>query len=97
MNHSTRPDRRVQGQVLPRPWWKEAYVWMVIAGPVSVIFACLVTAFYILQGPDAVVPESHYPEGVAMSQQLRAAQPPMQPALLGRNHSATGGEHEYKP
>ena len=26
-----------------RPWWKEPYVWMVIAGPVSAVLACAVT------------------------------------------------------
>lgn len=74
-----------------RPWWKEPYVWMVIAGPLSAVFACLVTAFYILQGPDAVVPEASYPEGAKISKQVKTAAPPMQPAAIGRNHSATGG------
>ena len=35
-----------------RPWWKEFYVWMVIAGPVSAVLACAVSAVYILRGPD---------------------------------------------
>lgn len=74
-----------------RPWWKEPYVWMVIAGPLSAVFACMVTAFYILQGPDAVVSESSYPEGIEISKQVKVATPPMQPAAIGRNHSATGG------
>lgn len=80
-----------------RPWWKEPYVWMVIAGPASAVLACLVTAVYILQGPDSVVPESHYAEGAVINRQVITARPPMQPALLGRNHSATGGKREEKP
>ena len=82
---------------LHRPWWREPYVWMVIAGPVSAVIACVVTAFYILQGPDAVVSEESYQEGVAIRAQVHAAKPPMQPAQMGRNHSATGGENRAKP
>ena len=75
-----------------RPWWKEPYVWMVISGPASAVLAFVVTAIYIMQGPDALVSENYYREGLAMSQELKTAQPSMQPALTGRNHSATGGK-----
>ena len=80
-----------------RPWWKEPYVWMVISGPLSAVLACAVTAAYILQGPDAVVSENAYQEGLDMSRQVQAAKPPMQPAQTGRNHSATGGKRDAKP
>lgn len=88
-------------RVLPlptvRPWWKEPYVWMVISGPVSAVLACAVTAVYILQGPDAVVSENAYQEGVDMSRQVQTAKPPMQPAQTGRNHSATRGKKDAQP
>lgn len=74
-----------------RPWWKEFYVWMVIAGPLSAVIACAITAVYILRGPDALVSEDYYREGIALSQQVKTAPAPMQPAQTGRNHSATGG------
>ena len=80
-----------------RPWYKEFYVWMVIAGPVSAVLACAVTAVFILQGPDAVVSENYYKEGLALAKEVEAAQPPMQPAKTGRNHSATGGDKNAKP
>ena len=75
-----------------RPWWKEPYVWLVISGPLSVVLACAITAVYILQGPDAVVSENYYREGLEISKEVQAAKPPMQPAQTGRNHSATGGK-----
>lgn len=75
-----------------RPWWKEFYVWMVIAGPLSAVIACAITAVYILRGPDALVSEDYYREGIALSQQVKTAPAPMQPAQTGRNHSATGGQ-----
>ena len=80
-----------------RPWYKEFYVWMVIAGPVSAMLACAVTAVYILQGPDAVVSENYYQEGLALAKEVEVAQPAMQPAKTGRNHSATGGDKNAKP
>ena len=80
-----------------RPWWKEPYVWMVIAGPGSAVLACAVTAVYILQGPDALVSEDYYREGLALSKQLATAKPTMEPALTGRNHSATGGKNHRTP
>lgn len=80
-----------------RPWYKEFYVWMVIAGPVSAMLACAVTAVYILQGPDAVVSENYYKEGLALAKEVGQAQPAMQPAKTGRNHSATGGDKNATP
>ena len=80
-----------------RPWWKEPYVWMVIAGPLSAVLACAVTAVYILQGPDAVVSENAYQEGIELSREVQSARPPMQPAQTGRNHSATGGKKDATP
>jgi uncharacterized protein len=80
-----------------RPWWKEPYVWLVISGPLSAVLACVVTALYIMQGPDALVPDDRYLEGIEISKQLQTARPPMEPALTGRNHSATGGKSLEKP
>ena len=70
---------------------------MVIAGPVSAVLACAVTAVYILRGPDAVVSENYYKEGLALAKEVGVAPPAMQPARAGRNHSATGGEAHAKP
>ena len=80
-----------------RPWWKEFYVWMVIAGPVSAVLACAVTAVFIFQGPDAVVSKNYYREGLALEKETLAAKPSMQPAKVGRNHSATGGKKDDAP
>lgn len=80
-----------------RPWWKEPYVWMVIAGPLSAVIACAITAVYILRGPDAVVSETQYREGVLIMREVQAASAQMLPAHTARNHSATGGVVHAKP
>ncbi|UUZ67778.1 FixH family protein [Polaromonas sp. P2-4] len=97
MNPVNKAARNVSQISTVRPWWKEPYVWLVIAGPLSAVLACVVTAFYIMQGPDALVSDDAYREGIAISQQVQTAQPPMQPALTGRNHSATGGKRDEQP
>jgi uncharacterized protein len=97
MSIANAPDRPGRPEPLARPWWKEFYVWLVIAGPLSAVVACVITAFYILQGPDALVSEDYYREGIELSRELKTAQPPMQPAQTGRNHSATGGKKNGAP
>jgi uncharacterized protein len=93
--HQTTPNLPVTPTV--RPWYKEFYVWMVIAGPVSAMLACAVTAVFIFQGPDAEVTRNFAKEGRALDQEVSKAQPDMQPAKTGRNHSATGGQARDKP
>lgn len=80
-----------------RPWFKEPYVWMVIGGPLSAVIACAITAVYIFQGPDRVISEEQYREFVQIRRELQSAPPALQPALVGRNHSATGGAVHVKP
>ncbi|WP_421955618.1 FixH family protein [Polaromonas sp.] len=97
MNPASRDSANMLHSPEVRPWWKEPYVWMVIAGPLSAVLACIVTAFYIMQGPDAVVSEDSYREGLEIRREVDAAKPLMQPAQTGRNHSATGGKSNEKP
>ena len=80
-----------------RPWWTEPYVWMVISGPLSAVMACLVTAVYILQGPDALVADDQFVQGRHIALELKSAAPAMQPAHTARNHSATGVKSDAKP
>lgn len=81
-----------------RPAWREPYVWLVVGLPLAAVLACLVTAVFILRGPQALVSQPN-PEAVRalareIAQSKAAAQ---QPALVGRNHSATGGVRHASP
>ncbi len=81
-----------------RPWWKEPYVWMVIGGPASAVIACLVTAVYIFQGPDRLVPDEKFSQSQLIRQEIQQARTaPLQPAQVARNHSATGGVRHAQP
>ncbi len=67
-----------------RPWWRYGMVWLVISGPLVVVVAGVVTAFIAFRGADPVVTSSH-PAVRAQGQAIA-----LQPAVVGRNHAATG-------
>ncbi len=74
------------------PWWRFGHVWLVISGPVLVIFACVVTAYFIAMSPNELVTDANYQQ---IMEQKRALGDKMlagsdAPALQARNHAATG-------
>ncbi len=81
----------------PRAWRKEPYLWLVVGLPLSAVVACVVPAADILRGPARVVMEDRLPQARAIAQEIRSAEPASQPALVGRNHSATGGAKHVQP
>ena len=75
--HSTNPAPE------PRPWWRYGMVWMVIGGPLVVVVAGIATAVIAFRGADPVV-------GTATTGPEQGRPIALQPALVGRNHAATG-------
>lgn len=73
-----------------RPWWRESMVWLVISGPLSVVFACIVTAVFIIRNPDpplsTAVTQMHPADDAEAMQ--RATSPATMPAMIARNHAA---------
>ena len=49
------------------PW-----IWpgLLILGPASVVVACIITAYFVLQHPDALVASDYYKAGKAINAQL---------------------------
>lgn len=60
------------------PWWRFPIVWLVVAGPLAVVVAGVVTAILAIDGADISVPT------VPAVQQRSEA-----PAMAARNHAAT--------
>lgn len=52
------------------PWYKEAYVWMVIAFPASAILAGFYTLFLAVVSYDGLVVDDYYKEGLAINKRL---------------------------
>ncbi len=77
----------------PRPWWREPYVWLVLAGPIAVILACIATAVVVLRAPDPLVDVDYYRKGLEINKRLaqQTGQATYLPAHQARNHAATGG------
>lgn len=71
-----------------RPWWKYPVVWMVVGGPLSVVLACLVTWYFIMQAPEQVLTRSE--DEPNTDQMVRAKGVNYAPAEKARNHAATG-------
>ena len=80
-----------------QPWWREPYLWLVLGLPLSAVLACGVTAVYIFKGPEAVLVQDPQVQAQALAREVGQARGPAQPALMGRNHSATGGSPHARP
>lgn len=72
----------------PAPWWRYPHVWLVIAGPATVVVASFVTAFIAFRSVDPVVESDYYRRGMEINKTLAAGKAHL-PALQGRNHAAT--------
>lgn len=71
------------------PWWRYPLVWLVIAGPATVVVAGLVTAFIAFRSADPVVATDYYRRGIEINKTLAAGSKSTLPAMQGRNHAAT--------
>lgn len=74
------------------PWWKHGYVWMVIAGPAVVVVASFVTLYLAMSRPNEIVSDESYQPSRQSDQSIEARRKESShaPAMLGRNHAATG-------
>ena len=63
------------------PWWRVGMLWLVLAGPLSVMVASFFTLRLALLNPDPVLREP--------AQSSEASSPALTPAVKARNHAAT--------
>jgi len=68
------------------PWWAFGHVWLVIAGPAVVVVASFITLYLALTSPNTVLETEPSPQ----VQQGHAMDASLAPAMLARNHAATG-------
>lgn len=57
-----------------RPWYKEPWPWILMAGPILVVIAGFVTAWLAVSSYDGLVAEDYYKQGLAINQQLQREQ-----------------------
>lgn len=73
-------------------WWRFGHVWLVISGPVLVIVACVITAYFVMTSPNELVNDATYQQ-MLNQRKSHGGQPLIgtdAPALQARNHAATG-------
>lgn len=66
-----------------QPWWRNGFVWLVLALPVSAVVAGTITAVIAVRGADEEV------ERAQLVQQRVESKDPTAPAMKARNHAAT--------
>jgi len=73
-------------------WWRFGHVWLIVAGPVLVIIAGLVTFYLAVSSPNEIVTDEIYRQTIEQNRQkgVTALPDEQAPALQGRNHAATG-------
>ena len=69
------------------PWWQFGHVWLVVSGPLIVVFASFFTFYLAYSGMDALVTEADFPPG---GQRVQSQPSNWAPAMQARNHAATG-------
>ena len=79
------------------PWWQFGHVWLVVSGPLAVVLASFFTFYLAYAGMDVVVTEADFRPGPQAGQIRGNAAPNLAPALMARNHAATGVQNAPKP
>lgn len=72
-----------------KSWWNYGYVWLIIAGPLAVVIASIITIYLAIRTPDPAV-EDYYRKGIEINKTLDAQREALAPALQARNHAASG-------
>jgi hypothetical protein len=60
--------------VLPRPWHREPWPWLLMAGPAIVIVAGFITLWLAIASDDGLVADDYYKRGLAINQTLSRSQ-----------------------
>ena len=57
-----------------RPWYREPWPWILMAGPAAVIVAGAVTIWLAVSSSDGLVADDYYKRGLAIDQEIRRDQ-----------------------
>jgi hypothetical protein len=57
-----------------RPWYREPWPWIIIAGPASAVVAGVALLWFAIDSNDGLVVDDYYKEGLAINQVIRRDQ-----------------------
>jgi uncharacterized protein len=75
-----------------RPWYREPWPWLLMAGPLVVIIASLASAWLAVNSDDGVVAQDYYKQGLVINQRLERAAPDPERSLGATIRVAADGE-----
>jgi hypothetical protein len=81
-----------QGTVDSRPWYREPWPWIVMAGPAIVIVAGVITAWIAFAGADGLVSDDYYKQGLAINRVIARGEAAAQRGLAGELAIGASGE-----
>jgi hypothetical protein len=71
-------------QQAPRPWYREPWPWILMAGPAATIVAGAATAWLAVASDDGLVADDYYKRGLAINQELRRERAAVARGLVAR-------------
>ncbi|MCG2578808.1 FixH family protein [Dechloromonas sp. XY25] len=54
-----------------RPWYKQRWPWLLMAGPIAVVIAGVITTWLAVTSNDGLVTDDYYKQGLAVNQTLQ--------------------------
>ena len=73
-----------------KPWYREPWPWILMAGPASVLAAGAVTIWLAVASADGLVADDYYRRGLAINQDLRLQQQAVRRGIEARVKLARG-------
>jgi hypothetical protein len=73
-----------------RPWYREPWPWILMAGPAAVIVAGVVTVWLAVSSADGLVAEDYYKQGLAINRVIEREQAARQLGLTAQLEPAAG-------
>lgn len=73
-----------------RPWYREPWPWILMAGPAAVVVAGLVTAWLAVRGADGLVVDDYYRQGLAINRTLGRSEAAARLGVQAELHFADG-------
>lgn len=104
MSKQSTQEKKIHTDDQKKAWWHHGYAWLAFGGPAIVVIASLITVYIAVSNHDPVIDEDYYQKGININKTLanqssdaKAEKPlspaeknALAPAVLARNHAATG-------
>ena len=73
-----------------KPWYREPWPWLIMAGPATVVVAGVATAVIAFRGADGLVADDYYKQGLGINREIARDQAALSLGLAGEVRIAPG-------